>query len=458
MPPANPRCKETENVAPHTNEKPRVISARLAAALSRRGVHYGWVVVATTFLTMLVTAGAVGAPGVLLLPLQREFGWSTAAISSALALRLLLFGLMGPFAAAFINRYGVRKVTLSALCLIALGLALSLGMTQIWQLVLLWGVIVGLGTGLTALVLAATVSTRWFNARRGLIVGLLTASSATGQLIFLPLLASIATRSGWRSALILVCALLGTAALLVWLLMRDRPADLGLAPFGPADAGDAPAGAAQAADTRNTPIAAAALLALRDAARTRTFWILFGTFFICGASTNGLIQTHFIPFCSDNGLAEVAAAGVLATMGVFDFFGTVASGWLSDRYRPGRLLFWYYGLRGLSLIYLPFADFTYSGLSVFALFYGLDWIATVPPTVNITVKAFGREKANLVFGWVFAGHQLGAASAAIGAGLSRTELSTYLPAFLAAGALCIVAAGMTLLLRPLGGAPAQPLV
>jgi predicted MFS family arabinose efflux permease len=208
---------------------------------------------------------------------------------------------------------------------------------------------------------------------------------------------------------------------------------------------------------RSADIPAAAGLD-RHPARTRTFWILFGTFFICGASTNGLIQTHFIPFCSDNGLAEVAAAGVLATMGVFDFFGTVASGWLSDRYRPSRLLFWYYGLRGLSLIYLPFADFTYSGLSVFALFYGLDWIATVPPTVNITVKAFGREKANLVFGWVFAGHQLGAASAAIGAGLSRTELSTYLPAFMAAGALCIVAAGMTLLLRPLRGAPAQPLV
>jgi sugar phosphate permease len=409
--------------------------------MTRRGLHYGWVVVATTFVTMLVTAGAVGAPGVLLLPLQREFGWSTAAISSALALRLMLFGLMGPFAAAFINRYGVRKVTLSALCLIGLGLALSTGMTHIWQLILLWGAVVGLGTGLTALVLAATISTRWFNSRRGLIVGLLTASSATGQLIFLPLLASIAARAGWRSALGVVCALLATAAVVVWLFMRDRPSDLGLTPFGPADA-DVPAPAPAAAKV--TPIAAAALQSLRDAARTRTFWILFSTFFICGASTNGLIQTHFIPFCADNGLAEITAAGVLATMGVFDFFGTIASGWLSDRYDPGRLLFWYYGLRGLSLIYLPFADFTYPGLSVFALFYGLDWIATVPPTVNITVKVFGRDKANLVFGWVFAGHQLGAATAALGAGLSRTELATYIPAFIVAGTLCIVAAGLTL--------------
>jgi MFS family permease len=424
----------------------------VAAAMMRRGLHYGWVVVATTFLTLLVTAGAVGAPGVLLLPLQREFGWSTAAISSALALRLLLFGLMGPFAAAFINRYGVRNVTLNALCLIGLGLVLSLGMTQIWQLILLWGVLVGLGTGLTALVLAATISTRWFNARRGLIVGLLTASSATGQLIFLPLLASMAARSGWRSALGLVCLLLATAASLVWLFMRDRPADLGLKPFGPADAaGDQAAQQPQPDAERRSSIAVAALHSLRDAARTRTFWILFSTFFICGASTNGLIQTHFIPFCSDNGLAEVAAAGVLATMGVFDFVGTIASGWLSDRYNPGRLLFWYYGLRGLSLIYLPFADFTYSGLSVFALFYGLDWIATVPPTVNITVKTFGRDRANLVFGWVFAGHQLGAATAALGAGLSRTELATYLPAFMAAGALCITAAGLTLRLRPVHG-------
>jgi predicted MFS family arabinose efflux permease len=426
------------------NYRGPVIGNRLSAAMTRRGLHYGWVVAATTFLTMLVTAGAVGAPGVLLLPLQREFGWSTAAISSAMAMRLLLFGLMGPFAAAFINRYGVRKVTLSALCLIASGLALSLGMTRLWQLILLWGVVVGLGTGLTALVLAATISTRWFNARRGLIVGLLTASSATGQLLFLPLLASIASRTGWRTALGAVCAMLAVAAALVWLFMRDRPSDLGLKPFGPPE--EIPAAPAQAA--ARTPIAIAALQSLRDAARTRTFWILFGTFFICGASTNGLIQTHFIPFCSDNGLPEVAAAGVLATMGVFDFFGTIASGWLSDRYSPSRLLFWYYGLRGLSLVYLPFADFTYSGLSVFALFYGLDWIATVPPTVNITVKVFGRYKANLVFGWIFAGHQLGAATAAMGAGLARTELATYLPAFMAAGALCIIAAGMTLWLTP----------
>jgi sugar phosphate permease len=409
-------------------------------------VHYGWVVVAATFVTMLATAAAVGAPGVLLLPLQREFGWSTAAISTALALRLLLFGLMGPFNAALINRWGVRIVTLSALCLIGCALALSVAMTRLWQLILLWGVGVGVGTGLTAVVLAATVSARWFNVRRGLVVGLLTASSATGQLLFLPLLASMAGRSGWRSAVMLVCALLAAAAVLVWLFMRNRPSDLGLAPFGATAADSEPL------TDRPQGIGSAALGSLRDAAHSRTFWILFGTFFICGASTNGLIQTHFIPFCSDKGLTEVPAAAVLATMGVFDFFGTIASGWLSDRYDPGRLLFWYYGLRGLALIYLPFATFTIAGLSLFAVFYGLDWIATVPATVNITVRTFGREKSNLVFGWVFAGHQLGAAAAALGAGLSRTELTTYLPAFMTAGALCIVAAGLTLRLVPRGAA------
>lgn len=421
-----------------------MISKRMADVMTRRGLHYGWIVAATTFLTMLVTAGAVGAPGVLLLPLQREFGWSTAAISAALALRFLFFGLMGPFAAAFINRYGVRRVTLTALFLIGSALALSLLMGHLWQLMLLWGVVLGLGTGLTALVLAATVSARWFDARRGLVVGLLTASSATGQLVFLPLLAAMETRFGWRSALLTVCAFLAVAAVAAFLFLRNRPSDLGLKPYG-ADPKAVPAADQAGADPS---IVAAALSSLAEAARTRIFWVLFGTFFICGASTNGLIQSHFIPFCSDRGLTEVLAAGVLATMGIFDFFGTVASGWLSDRFSPGRLLFWYYGLRGLSLIYLPFASFNYAGLSLFALFYGLDWVATVPPTVNLTVKHFGRERSNLVFGWVFAGHQLGAATATLGAGIARTEFSTYLPAFLTAGALCVIAAAFTLTLEP----------
>jgi sugar phosphate permease len=302
-------------------------------------------------------------------------------------------------------------------------------------LMLLWGVVIGVGTGMTALVLGATVAARWFNARRGLVVGILTASVATGQLVFLPLLATITERMGWRIALSLVCGMLALAAFAVLMLMRDRPSDVGLRPFG--DRGTEPL---PAPVPNKGPIMAAALGALGEAARTRVFWILFATFFICGASTNGLIQVHLIPMCLDFGIPQVQAASLLAAMGIFDFFGTICSGWLSDRFDNRWLLFWYYGLRGLSLLLLPFTDFSFYGLSLFAMFYGLDWIATVPPTVRLTTQRFGTERANLVFGWVFAGHQVGAAFAAFGAGLSRTLLSTYLPAFFLAGLLCVVAA------------------
>src|SRR6201999_693159 len=430
-----------------------MISNWLSVALARRNIHYGWVMVGVTFLTALVSAGAVGAPGVFIVPLQREFDWSTAEISSALSIRFVLFGLMAPFAAALMNRYGLRNVTLSALLIVASALLASLAMTKVWHLLLLWGVVIGVGTGMTALVLGATVAARWFNARRGLVVGIMTASTATGQLVFLPLLASITERTGWRVALALICAMLGVAAFAVLMLMRDRPGDVGLRPFG--DEGTQPL---PAPPPNNAPIMAAALGTLRDVSRTRAFWILFATFFICGASTNGLVQVHLIPMCLDFGIPQVQAASMLAAMGIFDFFGTIMSGWLSDRYDNRYLLFWYYGLRGLSLLALPFTDFSFYGLSLFAMFYGLDWIATVPPTVRPTTQRFGPERANLVVGWIFAGHQLGAGTAAFGAGLSRTVLLSYLPAFFAAGALCIIAASLTLAISrpPKAAAAAAP--
>jgi sugar phosphate permease len=416
-----------------------MISEWLSAALARKNIHYGWVMVGVTFLTALISAGAVGAPGVFIVPLQQEFGWTTVEISSALSIRLVLFGVMAPFAAAVLNRFGLRNVTLTALLTVATALLVSLAMTKVWQLMLLWGLVVGIGTGMTALVLGATVSARWFAARRGLVVGILTASAATGQLVFLPLLASLTERVGWRIALGLMCGMLGVAAVAVALLMRDRPSDVGLRPFGDEGTGPLPA-----PPPSTGPILAAALGTLHDAAKSQVFWILFATFFICGASTNGLIQVHLIPLCLDFGIPQVQAASLLAAMGVFDFIGTIASGWLSDRYDNRYLLAWYYGLRGLSLLFLPFTNFSFYGLSLFAMFYGLDWIATVPPTVRLTAQKFGPERANLVFGWIFAGHQLGAATAAFGAGLSRTVLLSYLPAFFVAGALCIVAALITL--------------
>ena len=420
----------------------------LSIWLDRRGVHYAWVVAGVTFLAMLTTSAALGLPGVFLAPLHQEFGWSVKQVSSALALRFALFGLMGPFAAVLMERYGLRKIVCLALTLVALGMVLATTVTALWQLFILWGFVLGLGSGMTALVLGAVVSTRWFNARRGLVIGLLTASSATGQLAFLPIAAWLLQHYGWRIAVLPAFASCVTVAILAFFLMRDRPSDIGLAPYGeksgsvPTPRGVAP-----------TQTFWRSFTALQDAGRIPTFWILAGTFFICGLSTNGLVQTHFISLCGDYGLTAVPAASVLAMMGGFDLFGTILSGWLSDRYDNRKLLFWYYGLRGLSLLWLPHSTFTFYGLSLFAMFYGLDWVATVPPTVRLTSAAFGKERAGLIFGWIFAAHQLGAATAAYGAGLTRTLLLTYTPALYLAGAACLFASLTVLAIKK----PARPI-
>ena len=416
-----------------------MLAPALASLLARRGVHYGWVMAALTFIVMLSTSAALGVPGVMLLPLRTEFGWPVASIAGALALRLLLFGGMAPFAAAILLRYGYRATVVTAVVLISCGLTTATVVTQTWMLWATWGLVLGVGSGLTAMVLGALVSNRWFTERRGLVMGLLGASSATGQLAILPLAAWLTEHIGWRLAVLpAVCACL-LAGLLALLLGCNDPAQLGLAPYGQR-------GAPTPAKPAQNPVAAS-FGALRTASRVRLFWILAGTFFVCGLSTNGLVQTHFIPLCHDFGLGEVQAASVLAMMGAFDFVGTIASGWLSDRYENRWLLFWYYGLRGLSLIMLPFTDFSFYGLSLFAVFYGLDWIATVPPTVKLATKAFGRDTGPLVFGWVFAMHQLGAATAALLAGLSRDALASYLPAFYGAGIACVLAAVAVLFAR-----------
>jgi sugar phosphate permease len=417
------------------------ISEPLNRWLARRGIHYAWVVVAITFLTMLTSASALGLPGVLLSPLGKEYGWNTEQISSALALRFVLFGGMAPFSAIFMDRFGVRNVICVALLMVASGLVLATQVTALWQLVVLWGLMLGLGSGLIALVLGAVVANRWFDKRRGLVIGLLTASSATGQLIFLPVAAWLVEHLGWRYAVFPVFGACLTVAVLAFLFMRDRPESLGLAAFG-----------AEPSVAVHTPIPRQRLpfwqpfSVLRSVSRNRTFWILAGTFFICGLSTNGLIQTHFISLCGDYGLTAIPAASVLAMMGAFDFVGTISSGWLSDRYDSRKLLFWYYGLRGFSLFWLPHSTFSLYGLSIFAMFYGLDWIATVPPTVRLASAAFGREKAGMVFGWIFAAHQIGAATAAYGAGYSRTVLLTYSPALYTAGSACLIAAAAAMMI------------
>jgi len=406
-------------------------------AHGRPVLHYAWIIVAITFALMIASAGVRSAPTMLIQPLQHEFDWSTATISAAIGVNIVLFGLMGPFAAALMVRFGLRRIVIGALALLATASALSSLMTQPWELVVTWGLMVGLGTGSVGLVLGATVVNRWFETNRGTVMGLLTASNATGQLIFLPLFGILIARIGWRAEVLTVAAVCALFIPIVFFAFREYPADVGLPPYGATAI--VPTQASTANPLGNT------LAALRTGTRSRDFWLLAGSFFICGASTNGLIGTHLVPACGDHGIGQVQAAGLLAAMGIFDLIGTTASGWLSDRFDSRLLLFAYYGLRGLSLLFLPEAfGIATLGLPIFAVFYGLDWIATVPPTLKLATNAFGRERAAIMFGWIAAGHQLGAGITAYAAGLVRTVTLSYDAAFVSAGCLCIVAAAMVL--------------
>jgi predicted MFS family arabinose efflux permease len=396
-------------------------------------LHYAWIVAGVTFLVLLVTAGIRATPSVLMLPWESEYGWSSAAISVSLAVNLALFGLIGPFAASLMDRWGLRRLVLCALALLSLSVLLTTQMTRQWQMLLLWGVCVGSGTGVTALVLAAVIANRWFDRQRGLVLGVLTAANATGQLLFLPVLARLLEISGWRSVALLVSVCAALVFVVVWVWMRDAPSQLGLEPYG----WQAISGAARSATPSRslTP-----LQALRLARKSPAFWVLAGSFFVCGASTNGLIGTHLIPACHDFGIPEVRAAGLLAVMGLFDIVGTTASGWLTDRFSSRYLLFIYYCLRGVSLLCLPYTlAHGNSQLKWFAIFYGLDWVATIPPTVRLASDLFGRGNAGVIFGWIAAAHQLGAAAAALGAGVIRTAFGGYSSAFWISGAVCLLA-------------------
>lgn len=409
----------------------------MTAVLQRMGFGargYAAVVVAITFIALLVSAGLRSAPGVMMLPLELHFGWDRATISASAAIGIFLYGLIGPFAAALMLSIGIKRTMLAGLVLMSSATFASLWMAEPWQYVLTWGVVSGAGSGAVASVLGAAVVNRWFATRQGLVMGMLTASTATGALVFLPLLAWLAEGGAWRPVALAVAIASACVIPLVLLFMPEHPENVGIRRFGETDRSTAPPPLKQAA----TP--ALAFTALFRAGKTPIFWLLFGTFFVCGLTTNGLVGTHMIAFCGDHGIAPVQAAGLLSLMGLFDLIGTTASGWLTDRYDPRKLLFVYYALRGLSLLALPFLDFSASSLLVFAIFYGLDWIATVPPTVKLANVNFGERDAPIVFGWIMVGHQMGAATAAFGAGVIREWSGTYTPAFLVAGLFGLVAA------------------
>ncbi|MFF5975607.1 MFS transporter [Streptomyces sp. NPDC012769] len=412
-----------------------------------RRIHRAWFVAAVTFVTIIGAAAFASLPGLLIEPLHSGLHWSRGTIGFAVSVNLALYGLTAPFAAALMDRFGIRRVVAAALSVIALGSLLTVWMTAPWQFVLYWGVLVGLGSGSMALAFAATVTNRWFVARRGLVTGILTAAGASGQLIFLPLLAWLVDDHGWRPAAVTVALSALAVVPFVWLLLRDHPADVGLAPYG-GEYAEKPApvpGAARRAVT-----------VLFKAARTGPFWLLAGTFAICGASTNGLVRTHFVPAAHDHGMPVTAAAGLLAVIGVFDVVGTIASGWFTDRFEARRLLAVYYALRGVSLLFLPIllAPAVHPPMLFFIVFYGLDWVATVPPTLALCREHYGDDSA-IVFGWVLASHQVGAAVIAFAGGVARDLFGSYDVVWYASGALCAAAALMALVIRR--PRPAEPL-
>jgi MFS family permease len=406
----------------------------------RRAIFYGWVVVAVTAVVVLVTAGVRSAPGAFILSMTEEPGWSTASVSFAAAVGLVVFGLSGPLSGWLMGRIGVRSVVVLSLIVTSSALLATALVREIWQLTVFFGLVSGLGTGLVASVLGPTVATRWFVRDRGLVTGILGASTSTGQLIFFPLLTALAVTAGWRVGAVVLAGLAIALVVPVLLWVRNDPADVGARPLGVAEG-----------EIRHVPPPDGGVMG--RAVRTSDFWFLAGTFFVCGATSNGLVGQHFIPHAVDHGFTPVAASAALAVMGFFNFVGTIASGWLTDRYDPRRLLLIYYGFRGISLLFLPFIHDTMT-IGAFAILFGLDYIATVPPTVALVADRFGQHNVGIVYGWVFAAHMVGAAIAAWVAGIVRDSVGDYAYAFVAAGWIAIIAGFAALAIRRPGPAPA----
>ncbi|MDR3538730.1 MAG: MFS transporter [Acetobacteraceae bacterium] len=416
-------------------------SAGLAKLCSGR-VHYAWVVLVVVFIAMLAGVGVRASPGVMIVPLERAFGWDVSTISGAVSLNIILLGATGPFMTGLMQVIGLKRTMLSCLAILAAGTGLSVFMTQPWQLFLTWGLMVGIGAGAGAVGMAAAVANRWFARRTALAMGLLTAANAAGQLVFLPLLALLAERYGWRGVAIAVTLAICAVIPVVVLLLPESPERIGLGALGAA-----PDALPQAHAPGSNPFAVA-MNALRRASGSMDFWLLCLTFGICGFSTNGLINTHLISYCADNGISEVNGASILAVIGLFSLIGSAGSGWLCDRYSPRVLLFWYYGLRGLSLAIIPFTAFDQVSLGMFAVFYGLDWVATGPATFALTNEIFGRRDAPVIVAWIFAAHQVGGALAAYGAGAVRSLEGSYMLAFLASGLACLMASLLVLRVTP----------
>ena len=419
-----------------------MITTRIAGLFSGR-MHYAWVVLVVVFVGMLAGVGVRASPGVMIVPLERAFGWDKATIAGAISVNIILLGVLGPFLTGLMQIIGLKRTMLGCLAVLMLGTGLSLFMTSPWQLFLTWGLLVGIGSGAGAVGIAGAVANRWFAQRTGLAMGLLTSANAAGQLIFLPILAMMAERYGWQGVSISVTLAIAAVLPIVWIMLPESPAKIGLPAYGATEI-RAPEGAAG-----GNPITVA-FGSLARASRSMDFWLLCITFAICGFSTNGLINTHMIAYCADFGISEVNGAWILAVIGMFSLVGSAASGWLCDRYSPRVLLFWYYGLRGLSLVIIPFTSFDPISLGIFAVFYGLDWVATGPATFALTNEVFGRRDTPVILSWIFAAHQVGGALAAVGAGAMRDMSGSYFLAFVISGITRLAASLLVLRVTPRG--------
>ena len=409
--------------------------------VKRTRLHYGFVVVAVAFLCSLAAAGVRSSPVVYIVPLGNEFGWSRGSLATAIAINLGLFGLAAPISGRLIDRFGPKIVMLISLTALALGVGGTVFVRELWQLVLLWGPMIGLGAGGGASVVAATVTSRWFAAKRGLVLGFMGTASSTGQIIFIPLLGFVVAGSGWRAASIMMAGIVALVLLACFTWMRNDPADVGTTPYG---AGTA---AALAAQQQEGPS-----IGIGQAIRTPEFWLLAGSFFVCGGTANGLVGTHFIPHSIDHGIPPETAAATYGVMGMMNIVGTLFAGWLTDRMDPRRILATVFILRGLSLFVLPSVT-DFQGLFIFAVIYGLDWFATVPPVITLATARFGKKHLGTIYGFIFFAHQIGAASMAFGGGQVRDIVGDYRFAFLAGGVLALCGAGMASLVRPGKQAP-----
>ncbi len=403
------------------------------ATIKRTGIHYAWIILAVTFACLFVGSALRSVPGIIMLSLEQEFHWSRETLSGAVAINLFLFGLAGPFLGRLMDLYGVKAITIVLIVLVTLGAGGSVLMQEPWQLYLLWGVIIGAGSGGTSMIMGSAVVNRWFQERRGLALGILGAAFSSGQLIFTPILMNLNIHEGWRTATLTIVFLLGLLVLpfVIW-LMVDDPGLRGIRAYG--------------ANGNTDFTLSPDLNPIHKAMKKPQFWLLAFSFGICGLTTSGLFQTHLIPHGIEHGFPEMTMAISLGLMGATDIFGTILSGWLCDRFGKRWPLAIYYLLRGVSLVLLPYVEST-GQLMAFSVIYGLNWLSTIPATSALTADLFGKQNVGVVFGWICFAHQIGAAIAAYGAGYLHHLAGNYTLAFMASGLFAFVATGLVVLIR-----------